>query len=111
MRVWLTCFGVLFVGAELFQWVVQLDTWHFSGAWLILGGMGLAAASNAAHLPYLRAADPSESESALNKAGRKDGATAEVDRAADQDRAKQTPTSALRAEQASISFKVRSPRP
>lgn len=51
MKFWLTCFVLLFTGAELFEWFSQLESWQASGIWLVLGGMGLAAASNAAHLP------------------------------------------------------------
>ncbi|MEM9092859.1 MAG: hypothetical protein AAGC93_29545 [Cyanobacteria bacterium P01_F01_bin.53] len=51
MKFWLACFVLLFAGAELFQWVAQLG--ELSGAWLVLGGMGLAAASNAKHLPMM----------------------------------------------------------
>ncbi len=53
MKFWLACFLLLFVGAELFEWVAQIGSWHPSGVGLVLGGMGLAAASNAAHLPKL----------------------------------------------------------
>jgi hypothetical protein len=62
MKFWLACFGLLFVGAELFQWMVQLS-WQFSGSGLILGGMGLALASNAAHLPKSAAVDKAASAS------------------------------------------------
>ncbi len=47
MRVWLAGFVVLFVGVELFEWFAQLGSVQASGMGLILGGMGLAAASNA----------------------------------------------------------------
>ena len=104
MKVWLTCFGILFVGAELFQWVMQLDSWHFSGAWLVLGGMGLAVASNRTHLPHLSTSDVSEPESAPTPGSGEPG------RVIAQDSVEQTSTSAHRAEQASISFRVRSPR-
>jgi len=53
VKFWLTCFVLLFAGAELFQWMVALGGADLSGAWLVLGGMGLAAASNAKHLPRL----------------------------------------------------------
>jgi hypothetical protein len=53
VKFWLTCCVLLFLGAELLGWVAELGSGHPSGAWLILGGMGLAAASNAAHLPKL----------------------------------------------------------
>ena len=55
MKFWLACFLLLFVGAELLEWVMHIavmgDSVQASGSWLILGGMGLAAASNAKHLP------------------------------------------------------------
>jgi hypothetical protein len=53
VKFWLACFVLLFFSAELFQWFAELEIGQPSGAWLILGGMGLAAASNAAHLPKL----------------------------------------------------------
>lgn len=53
MKFWLACFVLLFAGAELLQWVTQVGQGQISVAWLILGGMGLAAASNASHLPGL----------------------------------------------------------
>ncbi len=53
MKFWLSCFFLLFVAAELFEWAAQIGSIQPHGAWLILGGMGLAAASNAAHLPNL----------------------------------------------------------
>ena len=53
MKFWLSCFFLLFVAAELFAWVAQIGSVQPHGVWLILGGMGLAAASNAAHLPKL----------------------------------------------------------
>ncbi len=47
MRVWLAGFVLLFVGVELFEWFTQLGSVQASGMGLILGGMGLAAISNA----------------------------------------------------------------
>lgn len=47
MRVWLAGFVLLFVGVELFEWFTQLGSVQASGMGLMLGGMGLAAASNA----------------------------------------------------------------
>lgn len=46
MRVWLVAFIALFAAVELFQWVLQLPSVRPSGVWLVVGGMGLAAASN-----------------------------------------------------------------
>ncbi len=57
MRVWLSAFVVLFAIAELFEWLAGLGSWQPTGVWLILGGMGLAALSNAAHLPKLSAVE------------------------------------------------------
>ena len=50
VRVWLVGFVVLFVGVELLAWVARLGS---VGYWTMLGGLGLAAASNAKHLPRL----------------------------------------------------------
>ncbi len=50
MKFWLSAFVLLFVAVELFDWVTQLGSLHDSGIWLLLGGMGLAALSNAKHL-------------------------------------------------------------
>ena len=110
MRLWLTCFGVLFVGAELFQWMMQLGNWQVSGAWLILGGVGLAAASNAAHLPQLGASDLGKSEPKLSSEGVRAGAITGPDKTAAPNKATPTPVSSPCAEPDSISFKVRSPR-
>ncbi len=99
MKIWLMCFGLLFVGAELFQWAMQLRIGQFSGGWLILGGMGLAVASNAAHLPQ-RSAIQSEPTSTPPKAA------APASKADDSDSAKRPAT---RSEEDSISFEVRSP--
>lgn len=46
MRFWVVAFVVMFVGMELLDWVAQLGSWQPGGMWMILGGMGLAAASN-----------------------------------------------------------------
>lgn len=51
MRVWLVAFVLLFATIELFEWLVQLGSWQPTGMWLVLGGMGLAALSNASHIP------------------------------------------------------------
>ncbi|MEL6556310.1 MAG: hypothetical protein AAFQ63_23075 [Cyanobacteria bacterium J06621_11] len=50
MRVWLAAFVLLFAIIELFEWFAQLGSWQPTGMWLILGGMGLAALSNASQL-------------------------------------------------------------
>lgn len=60
MKFWLSCFFLLFVAAELFEWAAQVGGVQPHGAWLILGGMGLAAASNAAHLPKLSSSEKGE---------------------------------------------------
>ncbi len=46
-------FVLLFVGVELLDWVLQLGNSQPVGYWTVLGGLGLAAASNARHLPKL----------------------------------------------------------
>ncbi len=100
MKIWLMCFGLLFVGAELFQWAIQLKIGQFSGGWLILGGMGLAAASNAAHFPQRSAIQSEPASSPPPKAA------ASVSKADDPGNTKRSPT---RSEGDSISFEVRSP--
>ena len=102
------------MGAELLEWVAHLGMaggMEASGMWLILGGMGLAAASNSAHLPKLTQSNTTD-----------DCATQEAERAAENSAAnpkETTPTgnvgpsqSASITEQSqddSISFKVRLP--
>ena len=51
VRVWLIGFVLLFVGVETLDWLFQLG--GSDGYWVMLGGLGLAAASNAKHLPKL----------------------------------------------------------
>ena len=46
MGFWLAAFIMLFAAVELFNWIAQIGSWHASGVWLVLGGMGLAAISN-----------------------------------------------------------------
>ena len=62
MKFGLVCFGLLFIGAELWQWLAELGSQQPAGAVLILGGMGLAAVSNAAHLPKVRGAEEDSSK-------------------------------------------------
>ena len=44
---------LLFVSVELLDWGLQLGSLQPVGYWTVLGGLGLAAASNAKHLPKL----------------------------------------------------------
>ncbi len=118
MKFWLACFVLLFLGAELFQWFAALEVGQPSGAWLILGGMGLAAASNAAHLPKLNMKQPAD---AIAKPT--DGIASTAVTSADTDRPATQPENQIEnshsstkplsvAEQSaedSISFKVRLP--
>ena len=46
-----SAFVVLFVAIELLDWIGQMGSVQPSGIWLLLGGMGLAVLSNAAHWP------------------------------------------------------------
>ena len=46
MRFWLSAFVFLFAITELFNWLAQIGSWQMGGVWLVLAGMGLAAASN-----------------------------------------------------------------
>lgn len=110
MKFWLTCFGVLFIGAELFQWFVELGGGKFSGVWLILGGMGLAAASNAAHLPKL----PTKlTSSTVSDATAPNKASDHLAQSQPKERLKEPITEPLSVAQQSaedsISFKVRLP--
>ncbi|MGI8934530.1 MAG: hypothetical protein ACR2FS_10700 [Phormidesmis sp.] len=106
MKFWLVCFGLLFMGAELWQWLAELGSKQPSGAVLILGGIGLAAVSNAAHLPKLKGAED-DSASHLSST------IPAADASADQPTARQPkPDPALneaQSERGSISFKVRFP--
>ena len=61
MRVWLVGFVLLFVGVELFEWVAQLEFSQAGGYWIVLGGLGLAAISNAKYLPRLSGDQQTES--------------------------------------------------
>jgi hypothetical protein len=110
MKFWLACFVLLFLGAELFQWFAALEVGQPSGAWLILGGMGLAAASNAAHLPKLRMR---QQEDAMAQPSKGIAAPAEPNQQPTQKEDPQPSTKPLSvAEQSaedSISFKVRLP--
>ena len=51
VRVWLIGFVLLFIGVETLEWLFRLG--GSDGYWVMLGGLGLAAASNAKHLPKL----------------------------------------------------------
>ena len=114
MKFWLVCFGLLFIGAELWQWLAELGSQQPSGAVLILGGMGLAAVSNAAHLPKLKGAED-DAASHLSSAG--SAANASANQPTVKQAAKQTVKQAdadpamnkAQSEQGSISFKVRFP--
>lgn len=60
MRLWLVCFITLFGAAELAQWLGQFGGWgqawgqtEFSLPVLVMGGVGLAIASNYRRLPGL----------------------------------------------------------
>lgn len=50
-------FVLLFVSVELLDWMLQLGSSQPVGYWTVLGGLGLAAASNAKHLPKLDEAE------------------------------------------------------
>jgi len=108
MKFWLSCFFLLFVAAELFEWVAQIGSVQPHGAWLILGGMGLAAASNAAHLPKLSGLSSSGEGEAITesqpiKSQTKDPQKAPIPQS-------NKPTSvAEQSQEDSISFKVRLP--
>ncbi|MEL7053015.1 MAG: hypothetical protein AAFV85_19465 [Cyanobacteria bacterium J06634_6] len=46
MRFWLAAFVLVFAAVELFNWFAALGSWHPTGLWLLLGGVGLALLSN-----------------------------------------------------------------
>lgn len=91
------------MSAELFEWVAQIGSWQPSGMGLVLGGVGLAAASNAAHLPRLASGEVAEGSVIAPEPARKDVDT-------QKDVGSQKPLSvAEQSKQDGISFKVRSP--
>ena len=105
MKFWLSCFFLLFVAAELFEWAAQIGGVQPHGAWLILGGMGLAAASNAAHLPKLSSSGEAEAI-AENQPIENQAEEPQKDSTSQPDK----PTSvAEQSQEDSISFKVRLP--
>ncbi len=103
MKFWLTCFGLLFVGAELFQWFAERGDGPLSGVWLILGGLGLAAASNAAHLPKLIGTTASDA-TASDETDQDDPARTQIE-----ERTQKSLSVAEQSAEDSISFKVRLP--
>lgn len=49
MRLWLLCCGVMFAVAQGYQWLIQQTWWtevQLSLPWTVMGGLGLAIASN-----------------------------------------------------------------
>ena len=106
MKFWLTCFGLLFIGAELFQWFVELGGGKPSGVWLVLGGMGLAAASNAAHLPKLTGSKVNDA-TALDEVSDRLAQTQPKEHP--KEPIKDPPSAARQSAEDSISFRVRLP--
>ena len=53
IRAWLFGFVLLFAAVELLEWMFELGSAQPGGYWAMLGGLGLAAASNAKHLPKI----------------------------------------------------------
>ena len=102
MKFWLTCFGLLFIGSELFQWFAELGGGQLSGVWLVLGGLGLAAASNAAHLPKLTGT--TTSNLVANEASDRNPTKSQVEAPLPK-----PPSVAQQSTEDSISFKVRLP--
>lgn len=116
MKFWLTCFGLLFVGAELLQWVAELGSGQPDSVWLVLGGLGLAAVSNASHLPKLvskaKADAVATDETDISEAKKNQSSEAlRGDRAQNEPTlTQQKPLSvAQQSSEDSISFKVRLP--
>ena len=102
MKFWLTCFGLLFIGAELFQWFAELGGDKLSSTWLILGGLGLAAVSNANHLPKLTGT--TTSNPATDEASDRNPAKSQLE-----EPSPSSPSVARQSSEDSISFKVRLP--
>ncbi|MGD1904679.1 MAG: hypothetical protein ACFB0C_01650 [Leptolyngbyaceae cyanobacterium] len=61
LRLWLLCCGVMFVVSQGYEWASH-QAWfgmpHLSLPWLILGGIGLAIASNRTELKSLTSTPP-----------------------------------------------------
>lgn len=97
MRVWLVGFVLLFVSVELLEWVAQLGSSQPGSYWVVLGGLGLAAASNAKHLPKLgKSASQEKLESSDVPGSVQTNSVDEVEKSVDRSGD-------------SISFRVRSP--
>jgi hypothetical protein len=122
VKFWLSCFVLLFVGAELFDWATQVEVAPLSGMGLVLGGLGLAAASNAAHLPKLTPSSDGlqAAQASVSSATQTNAPSAEQANSADSVSAKATasgvsaansesPSIAEQSQEDSISFKVRLP--
>ncbi|MEM9948595.1 MAG: hypothetical protein AAF810_21375 [Cyanobacteria bacterium P01_D01_bin.36] len=108
MRVWFTAFVVLFVAIELLDWIGQMGSVQPSGIWLLLGGMGLAVLSNAAHWPKNSATKAQTN--AQSKTDHAEASTADADApVAEVSAGKRQKIEPLvdRSTKDSISFKVR----
>ncbi|PZO20068.1 MAG: hypothetical protein DCF25_07300 [Leptolyngbya foveolarum] len=110
IRVWLIGFVLLFVSVELLDWVLQMGSSQPVGYWTVLGGLGLAAASNAKRLPKLSG---SETKSDLTDASGKSVSQPKASPLApEQSNAKTVNKSSKQAvdrSDDSISFRVRLP--
>lgn len=117
LKFWLACFLLLFVGAELIDWFSHLGAMgggmEASGTWLVLGGMGLAAASNAAHLPKRGSQSASITENSTPEETITTAASSETSgkaTAAQRNSVSDESSSiAAQSKEDSISFKVRLP--
>jgi len=110
MRFWLAAFVVMFAAVELFEWVAQLGSWQPTGVWLLLGGMGLAVLSNAAHwgkATDVEALKTDSEEPAIEKPSH--GKIASTDSAVvvSAEQSRKAESIADQSTQDSISFKVR----
>lgn len=107
VRVWLIGFVLLFIGVETLEWLFRLG--GSDGYWVMLGGLGLAAASNAKHLPKLGETqannDLSDSKQVGAKTSNLEQSQRNTERAADQ----QTEEKDINRSEDSISFRVRLP--
>ena len=112
MRVWFAAFVLLFAMIELFDWMMQLDSWQPTGMWLVLGGMGLAVISNAS---YWSIGQPGLDNSKAGQADAQQKATvseqtiAQIAETKSQKTKSQQMTDSLanQSDKESISFKVR----
>jgi len=97
---------MLFAIAELLKWLAGLGSWQPTGGWLILGGMGLAALSNAAHLSKILVAKPATEDAIEGTEPASQQAVSEPQKATGSHQPV-AQVSAVPTDSDSISFKIR----